>query len=61
VTHDRADGGIAHAIRADSRPSLHPQTKLANLKKADDQGCDSVFSMCKRSERQHQALFTDFL
>ena len=37
------------ALRADSGLSLRPQTKLGNLKKADARGCDSDFSMCKRS------------
>ncbi|MFT4707967.1 MAG: hypothetical protein ACI9PU_001811, partial [Ascidiaceihabitans sp.] len=30
-------------------------TKLGNLKKADAQGCDPVFSMCKRSESRERA------
>jgi len=41
--------------RAESRHSLRPQTKLGNLTKADTQGRDPVFSMCKRSERQQRA------
>jgi len=70
VRHDQHEGPVKadrdrccamhiSTLMAESRHSLHRQTELDNLKKADARGCGPVSPMCKRSEGPLSANFVE--